>query len=38
MPSFVGVLTDSEIRAVLAFIQSTWPAEIRDRRAAMTRN
>lgn len=37
MPSFVGVLTDSEIRSVLAYVQSTWPAEIRDRRAAMTK-
>jgi mono/diheme cytochrome c family protein len=37
MPSFVGVLGDAEIRAVLAYIQSTWPDEIRQRRAAMTR-
>jgi mono/diheme cytochrome c family protein len=35
MPSFVGVLTDSEIRAVLAYIESSWPAEIHQRRAAM---
>ncbi len=35
MPSFVGVLSDSDIRAVLAFIESTWPVEIRQRRAAM---
>uniref|UniRef100_UPI00345BD2FB c-type cytochrome n=1 Tax=uncultured Jannaschia sp. TaxID=293347 RepID=UPI00345BD2FB len=25
MPAFEGVLTDEEIRAVLAFIKSTWP-------------
>jgi len=25
MPAFEGVLTDGEIRAVLAFIKSTWP-------------
>ncbi|MDO8606239.1 MAG: cytochrome c [Phaeospirillum sp.] len=35
MPSYVGVLSDSEIRAVLAYIESTWPAEIMDRRATV---
>ena len=25
MPAFEGVLSDSEIAAVLAFIRSTWP-------------
>ncbi|CAA7613908.1 cytochrome c [Magnetospirillum sp. SS-4] len=35
MPSFVGILTDAEIRSVLAFIQASWPAEIRERRATM---
>jgi len=35
MPSFVGVLQDSEIRAILAYLESTWPPEIRQRRAAM---
>src|SRR6056297_3300875 len=29
MPGFGDVLTDSEIRAVLGFIKSTWPEEIR---------
>ena len=38
MPSYVGVLSDSEIRAVLAYIESTWPAEIRERRAVMERH
>ncbi|CAA7623578.1 Cytochrome [Candidatus Terasakiella magnetica] len=38
MPGYVGVLSDSEIRAVLSYIQSTWPQEIRDRRAAMEQN
>ncbi len=32
MPSFVGRLTDREIRAVLAYVKSTWPAEIRLRQ------
>lgn len=35
MPSYVGVLNDSEIRAVLAYMESTWPAEIMERRATM---
>jgi mono/diheme cytochrome c family protein len=30
MPAFAGVLTDEQIRAVLAFIKSTWPE--RERR------
>jgi mono/diheme cytochrome c family protein len=30
MPAFAGVLSDTEIRAVLAFIKSTWPE--RERR------
>jgi mono/diheme cytochrome c family protein len=29
MPAFEGVLTDAEILAVLAFIKSTWPDDIR---------
>lgn len=37
MPSYVGVLSDGDIRAVLAYIESTWPADIRQRRAAMTK-
>ena len=31
MQGYEGVLTDSEILAVLAFIKSTWPNEIRER-------
>lgn len=37
MPSFVGILSDAEIKAVLAYIESTWPPEIMERRAAMTK-
>jgi mono/diheme cytochrome c family protein len=37
MPAFVGKLTDAEIRAVLAFIKSNWPADIRERQAAVSR-
>lgn len=35
MPSYVGILTDAEIRAVIAYIQSNWPPEIRARQAAI---
>ncbi|HBC07561.1 MAG TPA: cytochrome C, partial [Rhodospirillaceae bacterium] len=31
MPGFDGVLTDTEIIAVLSYIKSTWPASIRAR-------
>ncbi|MEW6165169.1 MAG: cytochrome c [Pseudomonadota bacterium] len=34
MPGFGGKLTDEQIRRVLAYIESTWPAEIRAQRAA----
>lgn len=32
MPAFEGVLSDEEIRAVLAYIRSTWPEPIRARQ------
>lgn len=31
MPVYDGVLTDEEIKAVLSFIKSSWPVEIRKR-------
>jgi len=37
MPAFGGVLSDNEIRAVLAYIQSRWPKEIVEARAEMLR-
>ena len=37
MPAFERVLSDEEIAAVLAFIQSSWPPEIRSRQRALTR-
>ena len=37
MPAFAGVLRDEEIAAVIAYIRSTWPEEIRNRQAAITR-
>jgi mono/diheme cytochrome c family protein len=33
MPAFEKRLTDDEIAASLAFIKSTWPADIRARQA-----
>jgi mono/diheme cytochrome c family protein len=32
MPGFADRLTEDEIQAVLAFIKSTWPAEVRARQ------
>lgn len=33
MPAFEGVLSDVEIAAVLAYIKSRWPVDIRERQA-----
>ncbi len=38
MPAFAGTLSDSEIRAVLAYIASRWSAEVREARNEMLRN
>ncbi len=35
MPAFGAKLTDRQIRNVLSYIESTWPAEIRTKRAQM---
>lgn len=35
MPAYAGVLSDEEIGAVLSYIKSTWPAEIRRRHDAL---
>lgn len=35
MPIYEGVLTDDEIIAVLSYIKSTWPQDIRDRHDDM---
>ncbi len=37
MPGFGNVMTDDEIRAVLAYIKSTWPASIRQRQEQMNK-
>jgi mono/diheme cytochrome c family protein len=33
MPAFAGTLSDDQIAAVLAYIKSTWPPDIRERQA-----
>jgi mono/diheme cytochrome c family protein len=38
MPAFGPTLSDNEIWAVLAFIKSSWPQQIRDRQNAVTKN
>lgn len=38
MPAFGGQLADEEIWAVLAYIKSAWPADIRAAQAELTRN
>ena len=38
MPAFAGVLSEEEIAAVISFLKSTWPDEIRKRQAALTRS
>ncbi|MDK1489834.1 cytochrome c [Sinorhizobium sp. 7-81] len=37
MPGFGNVMSDDEIRAVLAFIKTTWPEQERQYQAEMTR-
>ena len=38
MPAFEGVLTDEQIRAILAYIKSTWPERQRGFQAEVTAN
>jgi mono/diheme cytochrome c family protein len=33
MPAFEGTLSEEQVAAVLAYIKSTWPPEIRERQA-----
>ena len=37
MPAFDGTLSDEQIAAVLAYIKSKWPADIRERQARINR-
>ena len=36
MPAFADVLSDSEINAVIAYLKSLWPPDIRDRQRRIT--
>ena len=36
MPGFAEILTDDEIRDILAFIKSTWPEQLRHHQEEMT--
>jgi len=38
MPAYGGTLSDDQIRAVLAFIESRWPKQVLEARAEMLRN
>lgn len=38
MPAYAGILSDEEIIAVLAYIKSTWPPEIRKLNDEVNRN
>ena len=38
MPAYAGVLSDREIVAVLSYIKSTWPAEVRRRHDELERS
>ncbi len=38
MPAYEGILSDDEIVAVLAYIKSRWPADIRARHDMMNRH
>ncbi|MBC7906970.1 MAG: cytochrome c [Rhodospirillaceae bacterium] len=38
MPAFIGKLSDHEIRAVIAYIKSTWPEDIRKRQDSLNRD
>lgn len=38
MPAYAGILSDAEIIAVLAYIKSTWPPEIRELQQTVNRH
>jgi mono/diheme cytochrome c family protein len=37
MTAYKDILSDADIRAVLSFIESTWPPDIRERQQRMNR-
>lgn len=36
MPAFRGVLSEDDVIAVLAYIKSTWPKDVRDRQTSFS--
>lgn len=38
MPAYAGVLSDADIVAVLAYIKSTWPREVREMQESVGRH
>ncbi|MDA0239801.1 MAG: cytochrome c, partial [Proteobacteria bacterium] len=38
MPGFKSLLSDDQIWAVLAYIKSTWPGQIRERQESLNRS
>jgi mono/diheme cytochrome c family protein len=38
MPAYKDILSDADIWAVLSFVESTWPADIRNRQQRMNRS
>jgi mono/diheme cytochrome c family protein len=38
MPAYTGVLTDADIWALLSYIESTWPPDIRERQQRLNRS
>ncbi|RKF07695.1 hypothetical protein DEM25_008030 [Oceaniradius stylonematis] len=37
MPAYEDILTDDEIIAILSYIKSTWPADVRERHDELNR-
>jgi mono/diheme cytochrome c family protein len=37
MPGFKDILSDADIWAVLSYVESTWPADIRERQQRISR-
>jgi mono/diheme cytochrome c family protein len=38
MPGFKDILSDADIWAVLSYIESTWPTDIRERQQRFNQN
>jgi mono/diheme cytochrome c family protein len=38
MPAYAGILTDADIWALLSYIESTWPPDLRERQQRLNRS